>query len=179
MALHEKQMPAMTTVSGGFGRVAIWLAGGPDLAAPTTSTMQQRNLHFDPDLLIVPTGSKVLFPNLDPVFHNIFSLSRTQPFDLGYYAEGKSRQVVFSRAGIVQVYCHVHPEMYGVIVVTPSRWTSKPAPDGTFTFADVPPGKYQVVIWQHSAGLVSRNISVPSTGGVRVSFRIPDEGLDR
>ena len=85
--------------------------------------MQQRNLRFDPDLLIVPTGSKVLFPNLDPVFHNIFSLSRTQTFDLGYYAEGKSREVVFSRPGIVQVYCHVHPEMYGVVVVTPSRWS--------------------------------------------------------
>jgi len=177
MAVHEKPNPGDRP--GGFGRVAVWLEGGSSASVPVTATMQQRGRRFEPGLLIIPPGSKVNFPNLDAIFHNIFSLSRTQPFDLGYYAEGKSHEMVFSRQGIVQVYCHVHPEMYGVIVVTPSRWTATPAPDGTFAWSAVPPGKYRVMVWQRSAGLVHKSISVPETGAVQVKFSLPDDDIDR
>ena len=164
--------------SAGFGRVAVWLDGG---AAPTpiSATMQQRNRRFEPDLLIVPTGSKVAFPNLDPIFHNIFSLSRTQSFDLGYYSEGKSRDVVFSHPGIIQVYCHVHPEMYGVVVVTSSQWNAVPAADGTFSWTGIPPGKYRLNVWQRSAGLVHKTVAVPESGSAHVSVMLPEEDSDR
>jgi plastocyanin len=175
MATHDQRAPATSRGAGGFARIAVWLEGGADSAAPATFTMQQHDRRFEPDLLIIPTGSKVLFPNLDPVFHNIFSLSPTQSFDLGYYAEGKSRELVFSRPGIVQIYCHVHPEMYGVIVVMRSRWTTRPASDGSFVFQDVPPGNYRVIVWQHAAGLVHKKIAVPSHGEVQVSFKLPDD----
>jgi plastocyanin len=177
MAVHEKPRPV--TSSGGFGRVAVWLEGGLSDAAPVNATMQQRGRRFEPDLLIIPPGSKVSFPNLDPIFHNIFSLSRTQPFDLGYYAEGKSHDVIFSRQGIVQIYCHVHPEMYGVIVVTSSQWTARPAPDGTFSWGDVPAGSYRVVVWQRSSGLIHKAISVATTGTVQVKFNLPDDDIDK
>jgi plastocyanin len=175
MAVHDKPGPVASR--GGFSRVAVWLEGGLSAAAPVNATMQQRGRRFEPDLLIIPPGSKVNFPNLDPIFHNIFSLSRTQPFDLGYYAEGKSHEAAFSRQGIVQVYCHVHSEMYGVIVVTSSRWTARPAADGTFSWSDVPAGKYRVAIWQRSAGLTHKAISVPETGSVYVKVSLPDDDI--
>jgi plastocyanin len=177
IALHDKPSPVATP--GGLGRVAVWLEGDSSVPVPVTATMQQHDRHFEPDLLMIPAGSKVLFPNLDPIFHNIFSLSRTQQFDLGYYAEGKSREVLFSRQGIVQVYCHIHPEMYGVIVVTSSRWTARPASDGTFSWANVPPGKYRVMVWQRSAGLIHKAISVPAAGSVHVKFELPKDDSDR
>jgi plastocyanin len=176
IAVHDKPNPAGP---GRFGRVAVWLEGGSPAPAAGNATMQQQGRRFEPDLLIISPGSKVNFPNLDPIFHNIFSLSRTQPFDLGYYAEGKSHEAVFSRQGVVQVYCHVHPEMYGVIVVTSSRWTAKPAADGTFSWSDVPPGKYRVVVWQRSAGLIHKTISVPESGFVEVKFNLPEDDIDK
>ena len=160
---------------GGLGRVAVWLEGGSSAPGPVTATMQQRDRRFEPDLLIVPAGSKVVFPNIDPIFHNIFSLSHAKPFDLGYYAEGKSREIVFSRPGIVQVYCHVHPEMYGVVVVTSSRWTARPDAHGRFSWSDVPPGQYRVMIWQRSAGMIQKAISVPATGTLQMKFQLPDD----
>jgi plastocyanin len=164
-----------------FERVAVWLEPeSPTLVADravssSKAIMQQRNRRFQPSLLIVAPGTKVAFPNLDPIFHNIFSFSPTLSFDLGYYAEGKSREIVFPRPGVAQIYCHVHPEMYGVIVVTPSRWTARPSADGRFNFADLPAGRYKAALWQRNAGLVRKDVTIPATGDAHVSFVVPED----
>lgn len=165
---------------GGFaGKVAVWLEAQnvPGLPAVQT-TMRQRDRLLEPALLIVPVGSTVEFPNLDPIFHNVFSLSAARSFDLGYYSEGKSRKIVFPQAGIVQVYCHIHPGMYGVVVVTSSRWTAQPSPDGTFSWPNVPAGNYRLMIWQKSAGLIRKHVTVPESGTVRVKIDLPEESAD-
>ena len=162
--------------SSGYERVAIWLESNAPAPAPSVkAVMRQRNQRLEPGLLVIPAGSTVEFPNLDPVFHNIFSLSRTESFDLGYYAEGRTRTVNFPHPGIVQVYCHVHPNMHGVVVVTASRWFGKPADDGTFAWSNIPAGKYRMCVWQKSVGVVHRNIVVPEAGSLRVNMSIPDE----
>ena len=173
------ETPPGTRQSGPFGRVAIWLEPGNSSAVrPIEARMGQKGRHFEPELLIIPAGSKVSFPNLDPIFHNIFSLSRAQSFDLGYYSEGKTRDVIFQKEGIVQVYCHVHPEMYGVIVVTSSKWTGHPSPDGSFSWPDVPAGKYRLMVWQRSAGLLHKSITIPQSGSVQVEVKLPEEDND-
>lgn len=175
---------ASSSINGtAFERVAVWLepigmaAGASD--APVTARMQQRNRRLEPELLIVPVGSTVEFPNLDPMFHNIFSLSRTQSFDLGYYPEGHSHTVTFSRPGIVQVYCHVHPNMYGAIVVTASPWFGKPTQDGSFSWSNVPPGKYRLIVWQKTAGLLHKKIVVPDTGRIELTIAVPGEDMEQ
>jgi plastocyanin len=180
--LRGLTVPDKRAVSNGdhsAGRVAVWL-DAPHLspAAPAQAAMQQRDRRLVPDLLIVPVGSTIEFPNLDPIFHNIFSLSSARTFDLGYYSEGKSRRIAFPRAGIVQVYCHIHPEMYGVVVVTSSRWFARPASDGAFSWPDVPAGKYRLMVWQKSAGIVRRNLTVPESGTVHVRIALPEETAD-
>jgi plastocyanin len=174
------EAPKQSLSSAGIGRVAVWLeAAGLTAAAPLSATMEQRERRFEPDMVIVPVGSKVTFPNQDPVFHNIFSLSRSRSFDLGFYAQGKTREVVFSHPGIVQVYCHVHPEMYGVVVVVPNAWSARPDRDGAFSLQDVPPGKYQLKIWQRSAGLMHKSVTVHQGESVHLTINLPDEQLDR
>jgi plastocyanin len=159
-----------------FDQVAVWLESHHDQPAPpAAASMRQRNRRFDPELLIIPVGSTVEFPNFDAIFHNIFSLSHTQSFDLGYYPKGQSRVVKFSRTGIVQVYCHVHPNMYAAIVVISSRWFGKPAKDGTFSWPDVPPGSYRLMIWQKFVGVFRKELVVPEAGTVSISLAIPVE----
>jgi plastocyanin len=165
-----------------FGRVAIWLESDrPENVIPITTRIEQRNRRFEPELVIVPKGSSVEFPNLDLVFHNIFSLSAARAFDLGYYPKGQSRQVKFARAGVVQVYCHVHSNMYAAIVVVPNRWAAQPASDGTFEWPDVPPGKYRLMAWQRFGGLYRRELIVQDgqDGPVRVTMTIPEEEADK
>jgi hypothetical protein len=135
--------------------------------------MRQAGRKLEPSLLIVPVGSTVVFPNLDPIFHNVFSLSHARSFDLGYYPKGSSRNVTFPSPGVVQVYCHIHSDMYGAIIVAPTRWFGKPAADGTFSLADVDAGTYDLMVWIRSAGVKRRKISVPSSGTVQVRISLP------
>ncbi len=113
------------------------------------------------------------FPNQDPIFHNVFSLSRTRSFDLGYYPLGRTRSIEFKQPGVVQVYCHLHANMYGAIVVAPSHFYAQPNKYGAFLIPDIPAGNYQIVAWHASAGFFRKRIHVPETGALAETFTIP------
>jgi plastocyanin len=78
----------------------------------------QKNRAFSVNSLKVKVGDSVSFRNDDPFFHNIFSLSEVQSFDLGSYAQGQSRKVTFDKPGRIDVECAIHPEMKMVIEVS-------------------------------------------------------------
>src|SRR5271154_6098031 len=143
-----------------FRDVVVFLEGNLSSAgAPIQKELPQRNRRFEPRLLVVPVGSTVSFPNDDPIFHNVFSLSRAKQFDLGYYPAGQTRVVKFNEAGIVQVYCHLHSNMYAAIVVVPNQWYARPADDGTFSLTGVPPGRHEMVAWHMSGGFFRREVT--------------------
>jgi plastocyanin len=157
-------------------RVVIYLEGPASATAPAKAgsfTMQQLNRRFTPDLLVVPVGSAVAFPNMDPIFHNIFSLSKPKTFDLGSYDKGDSRNVTFTKPGVVYVYCHLHPNMEATIVVTPNRWFARSDADGQFRIPNVPPGQYTVVAWHKAAGFFRKTITVEAGHSPAVDFFIP------
>jgi len=158
-------------------RVVIYLDGpGPasvDSASSATLKMQQLDRRFTPDLLVVPAGSTVSFPNMDPIFHNIFSLSKPKTFDLGSYDKGKTREVVFPKPGIVDVYCHLHPNMAATVVVTPNRWYARSDGSGHYEIQNVPAGKYTVVAWHKSAGFFRKSIVIEDGRDSVADFFIP------
>ena len=155
-------------------RTVVMLAGNAGSPpSPETITIEQRESRFEPDLAVIPVGSTVQFPNGDPIFHNVFSLSGAQPFDLGFYPKGQSKSVKFDRAGVVQVYCHIHANMYAAIVVTGSPWYGKPASDGTLVLKSVPAGHYQAEAWHKIAGLCKADVDVPASGTAQVHIQVP------
>jgi plastocyanin len=157
-----------------FGRVVVWLEGDHLPAAePASASLAQHYQRFDPEIVVVPVGSTVSFPNQDPIFHNVFSLSHTKSFDLGYYPQGHSRSVEFKQAGVVQVYCHLHANMYGAIVVVPSRMYARPGQDGQFTIAGISAGTYELVAWHASAGFFRKKVHVTESGVTAENFVIP------
>src|ERR1700759_36455 len=80
--------------------VVIWIEGQPNSQAiQPPASLEQVGRRFVPDLLAIPVGATVSFPNLDAIFHNVFSLSKPKTFDLGNYPKGDTRKVVFSRPG--------------------------------------------------------------------------------
>ena len=158
-------------------RVVLYLEGptptSTNSSSPAVFTIEQLNRRFSPDLLVLPVGSTVSFPNMDPIFHNIFSLSKAKSFDLGSYDKGKTREVVFPRPGVVDVYCHLHPNMAATIVVTPNRWYARSDKSGQYRIEDVPPGKYTLVAWHKSAGFFRKSIVVENGHDSVADFLIP------
>ncbi len=77
----------------------------------------QKDKRFSVDSLTVSVGDSVEFKNEDSFFHNVFSLSDAQMFDLGSYPQGESKSVTFEQAGTIEVECAIHPSMQMVITV--------------------------------------------------------------
>ncbi|MBL8214502.1 MAG: hypothetical protein JNK87_27515 [Bryobacterales bacterium] len=166
-------------LNGGLGaeyrRVVVYLEGALPQAEPTTAVLEQKNRQFLPEAVVIPVGSSVSFPNLDPIFHNVFSLSKSKAFDLGNYPQGQTRLVTFSRPGVVFVNCHLHPNMAAAIVVTPNAWFARLDGAGKFQIPQVPAGSYTVVAWHKAAGFFHQKVAVGVDGRVAVDFFIPLE----
>jgi plastocyanin len=157
-----------------YSELVVFLEGSlPSDEQPIRAELKQQHHRFEPQMLIIPVGSSVSFPNADPIFHNVFSLSSVKKFDLGYYPAGQTRVIKFDAAGVVQVYCHLHPNMYAAIIVVPNRWYVRPAEDGTFSLNGIPAGAYHVVTWHMNAGFFRRQVQVPANGVVNLDMNIP------
>jgi plastocyanin len=154
---------------------AVVYAEAIDAAAARASrrfTLAQKNKTFQPRVLAVPVGSTVDFPNNDGIFHNVFSLSGPQPFDLGLYRAGETRMRTFTAPGTYRVFCNIHPQMTAMIVVAPGGFTALATPDGRFTL-DLPPGRYRVTALSERASPVS--VEATSTMGAST---MPELTLD-
>jgi plastocyanin len=166
----------------GFERshVAIYIEGSGTATEPVKTSIEQRGREFVPDMVVAPVGSTISFPNLDPIFHNVFSLSKPRAFDLGNYPRGQSKDVTFPKPGIVFVYCHLHSNMEASIVISPNGWATRADAAGHFTLAGVPPGKYTVTAWHKSAGFFRKTVVVDGDTAPDLQFLIPlrDDGTD-
>ena len=118
-------------------------AAALDGAVPPRSArpvMRQEGLTFVPHVLAIPKGSTVEFPNVDSIFHNVFSLSKAASFDLGRYPKGSSKSIRFDRPGIIKVFCHIHSDMSGVIVVLDNPFFAVPDARGHYSIDGIHPG---------------------------------------
>jgi hypothetical protein len=134
--------------------------------------MVQKEKHFTPHVLAIPVGSAVDFPNKDPIFHSVFSNYDGQIFDLGLYRPYTSKDVVFKRAGIVRVFCNIHPTMSAVIAVLDTPWFDVSKGSGDFEIRDVPPGNYTLHIFHERATDETLNALVRPVGVEKAAPRV-------
>ena len=128
--------------------------------AETHVKIAQKNKQFEPRIAVVSVGSQVDFPNFDRVFHNVFSLSTPQPFDLGLYRKGKSKSVRFDQPGLVQIYCNIHPHMVAYLMIVDSRRHGTADARGRIRLRKIPPGVTTIEGWNVRGGMWSREVRV-------------------
>ena len=155
-------------------RAVVYLDPAPraafDVSDIPRARMDQRNESFVPHVLAIVAGTTVDFPNSDPTYHNVFSLSKPRRFDLGRYAAGRSKSVRFDQPGIVRVFCDIHSHMSAFILVFSHRYFAVTDDDGRYRIDNVPPGTYPVVAWHEALPSDTRRVSVPETGDVDLNF---------
>lgn len=140
------------------------------LAAATQAMpkLAQKGQQFVPRVIAIAQGSRVDFPNQDPIYHNVFSLSPARRFDLGKYAKGSSRQVQFPKPGLVKVYCDIHSDMEAFILVLPHHAIARPRASGEYALPELPAGAYDLKVWHPDFGERSVPVNVPAEGSVNV-----------
>ncbi len=147
--------PALNTV--------VWLESSdaaPLAPQPAKVVLDQRNLTFLPHVLAVRVGTTVEFPNNDKVFHNVFSFRDGKKFDLGMYPKGASKRIVFDRPGLARLFCNIHPNMAAYVMAIDTPYFAVTNDRGTFSIADVPPGRYTYHAWRPGAQPLPGSVTV-------------------
>ncbi len=139
-----------------------------------TVEIKQKDKQFMPRVAIVQRGTSVVFPNMDAIYHNVFSTSGRNAFDLGAYRAGETpRSVVLSTPGLVEVFCNIHSRMSADILVVPSAVYAKIGADGSFRLENVPVGTRKLVVWSPTTKPAQQKIDV-TAAGVQASFTVDE-----
>ena len=123
----------------------------PLRAANRRARIVQKNKTFTPHILAIQTGTIIDFPNFDPIFHNAFSSYDGQIFDVGLYPPGNTKSVLFTRPGVVRIFCNIHAAMSAVVVVLTTPYFDETDARGYFEMPKVPPGEYELHVFHERA----------------------------
>jgi plastocyanin len=150
----------------------VYLDGAPaNGAAPGRVQMAQKNQQFSPGLIAIQRGGVVEFPNLDDLYHNVFSYSKAKRFDLGRYRrDEKPATQVFEKAGVVRLSCEIHSHMQGVILVLDTPYFIKTDAAGKYRLDGLPSGKFVLKVWISEREVYERVVELGPTTKLRIDF---------
>ena len=174
---RRRYMPPQSPgVPGGEEDAFVYLEPVGGAAAALTlppARILQRERTIIPHVSAANVGQLVEFPNEDDVYHNLFSLSPGNHFSLGRYAPGVTETNTFEQAGVVQLFCDIHAEMAGVILVVATPYATRVQSGGRYQIGDVPAGAYRLIAWHPVAGADTVDVTLQATQQVSQDFTLP------
>jgi len=161
------------------GPIVVYLEGGParTAAAAAPAEIRQQSARFSPPFLAVARGQAVEMPNDDDIYHNVFSFSAPNDFDLGLYPGGESREVAFQHPGVVRIFCSIHEAMNGTLFVSPTPWFAVVEDDGRFAIAGAPAGRFRLRTWAAKLPPSEQEVTLGS-GVTSVAVRLGGDGVN-
>lgn len=112
-----------------------------------TANIIQRKTTFIPEVLVIPRGTAVTFPNEDTVRHHVYSFSSIKQFEIKLYVGTPTEPVVFEQSGVAALGCNIHDQMIAWVVVLDTPYYSHSNDDGLAVLNDVPAGDYTLRVW--------------------------------
>lgn len=151
----------------------------PPIRPKTLQVVTQKDAVFRPHVLPLMVGTTVEWPNKDDIFHNVFSMSEPNAFDLDLYKDPIVKSNRFEHVGRVDVFCSIHTKMNCVILVLPSPFYASCQKSGKYRIDNIPTGTYKVKAWHERLPAQTREIVVPESGEVQADFVLGIKGLPR
>jgi plastocyanin len=132
------------------------------------AVLDQIDRQFVPNVLVIPVGSQVVFPNSDSVSHQVYSFSAAKKFQLPLYRGKPYPPVLFDREGVITLGCNIHDQMRAYVYVVEAQYFGRTDASGAWSAGDVEPGEYQVEIWHPMSRvqkpLLEQVVNVPANG---------------
>lgn len=154
--------------------IAIIDVPGQFAVHDTSATMDQEGMRFSPRILPIMVGSDVLFPNSERIlYHNVYSVSGPNSFNLGTYRAGQAKSITFNDTGVVEILCNIHVRMYAAIIVLENPFFSVIDDDGLYRIGNIPAGSYAVELYFIGDYEVERRrivVDIPQDGEYILDF---------
>ena len=150
------------------------LTPGERPVMPVKAVMDQIHQTFVPDLLVIPVGSTIEFPNSDSVSHQIYSFSSARKFQLPLYRGKPYPPVQFDHTGVVTLGCNIHDSMLAYVVVTDASYFGRTDSAGKWS-SDIPRGSYRVSVWHprlRDSLEPEQSLTVANDEGIALSLRL-------
>jgi len=153
---------------------AVWFepARPEPMPAPVNAEMLTVRKQFEPQLVVVPVGSQVRFPNRDPILHNVFSVSGRNSFDLGLLGAGEGKSARFNEAGLVRVFCNVHHAMFAHVLVVGTPYFARLDEHGDFALAGLPARAGELYYWHERGEASLRNVVLPNAKPLELELEV-------
>jgi len=173
---HEiKNEDLVVSASGGVENAVVSITniskGKPMPAAE--ATLDQKGCQYVPHVLLFPAGTTVKINNDDGILHNIHTYStKNAPINMAQPKFKKTIEAKFDQPEVVKVTCDAHGWMGGWFVVEDNPYFVKTDANGAFKLTDVPPGDYEVKVWQEKLGEKTQKVTVAAGGDAKVTFEL-------
>jgi plastocyanin len=173
--VFEKNFMGKLKEKDDMSGVVVYLTGFETKPPKDVPKLVQQNRTFRPVVLPIVAGQTVSFPNHDGIYHNVFSVSPVNSFDLGQYkSTDPPKEVKFDKPGLVPVYCNIHPQMISFILVLENGDFAETDKEGKFVISDVPPGRYTINAWRPKTQRVSSEIEVTPGQKTLINFELKE-----
>jgi plastocyanin len=137
----------------------VYLKAVPGSYKPGQHAMDQQGMKFIPHILLVTQGDTVKFLNNDNVPHNVYSPDN-EGYNLGTFKQNQDASYTFNKAGVYSQLCSIHPEMLAYVFVGQNPHAAVVGADGRYVIKDVPPGTYQLAVWNPKLKAPEKSVTV-------------------
>jgi plastocyanin len=124
----------------------VYLKSVPGTYPAKAHAMDQRGMKFIPRILVITQGDSVKFLNNDNVAHNVYTPDG-EGYNLGTFKQNEDASYTFKKTGVYSQLCSIHPEMLAYVFVGQNPYASAVDAKGRYTIKGVPPGTYQLAVW--------------------------------
>jgi plastocyanin len=161
---------------GSAADAVVYVEQAPVAAKPAAqAVMDQKSMKFIPRVLPVVVGTTVKFTNSDTVAHNVFSPDH-EKYNLGTFGPGLAKDHAFAKCAkfpcAYTQLCMIHPEMEGYVVVLQNPYFATTNDAGQYTIQGVPPGQYQVSVWQAKGKAQPKPVTVEAGKPATADFTL-------
>jgi len=140
---------------------------------PMKPQLDQKGCEYLPHVVTMPAGGELEILNSDGILHNLHTYSKDNPpMNRAQPKFKKSMSERFEKPEVVKLSCDVHGWMSGWLVVQDHPYYAVSDEHGAFRIADVPPGDYELKVWQEKLGETRQKVSVKSGQDTKVTFEL-------